>query len=770
MLSRRSKLTTMQHFPASASSSEALHTFFFPPAQRISSKNRTSLFAMFSSSRSTPFLHHGSSQSSSVSPQVTVPAKRKRGSMTSSPVLSRNGLRSCAYQPLQPSIDLTYSKLFSHYTGTVAAQENHNATTRPYTRSSSGSFSCSMPPTPTGTDQIKQPYTSDANIATMHSQIATSSFIGADGIPYNERHQSFDCAISQPCEDPSCSPEEVILCHSRCSSEPCQNETCPEDSRVPCDDDLHLVEACYDPDCEIPPCDEEHIEHSASFRSGAMVAHPTTYDQPCVHMHDGGVCHCVNPMHTYRQPPPDAVEQFSKNLSFGHIGTDQPYDSLLTAGWMHELNGARASASNGMQMQPPYVQSTLPNDSVYSGGFKYDSSSAHTDMHGHASQYPANIGFPDPSSAYSTENSQPHQHGEFSTRNGYGSIPAQPAMQGHASQCSTDTVDPSAGGYASPYPSSIATSNSSPSYPAQPSHPHLQKTGYRIGSTEPSTTTAPAPVLSPSPEVLEYYEALRNPQTTPASGPWICRCFTGKQNALGQKMVCGESHPSAEALDEHMKVAHLPRGRHSNGQHFCEWAGCNKTFNARPKLARHMLMHSGYTPFQCSYCDTRMKTKDAMVKHERTHTGEKPFDCDVCHKKFATSTELSTHKTVHTGKRPHTCMVCQQTFADSSNLSKHKKSHLSPSFHCDDCPAQTTRWDQIKRHCESLGHMKDIFPPRTEKFAPRHKLAQASYKKRMHDKYVEYFGVPPILELFAQGANRQASEGVKDVTCVDLQR
>ncbi|KAJ8713316.1 hypothetical protein PYW07_013686 [Mythimna separata] len=179
---------------------------------------------------------------------------------------------------------------------------------------------------------------------------------------------------------------------------------------------------------------------------------------------------------------------------------------------------------------------------------------------------------------------------------------------------------------------------------------------------------------------------------------------------------------------------------------YYECDNCNRTFNRKGSLRRHMYVHLGIKPFQCKHCPQRFRSEyNKQIHYDRTHKSilddtelyicnycEKPFlvkenlkkhlethtktgnsfKCIYCDKVFPYHILLMQHEKRHLVKGRHQCTLCSMSYGCRNLLYLHVKSHLKiKDFICQYCGKEFLRPNSLKRHVEvSHGDHRIVCP------------------------------------------------------------
>ncbi|CAH1131408.1 unnamed protein product [Ceutorhynchus assimilis] len=210
--------------------------------------------------------------------------------------------------------------------------------------------------------------------------------------------------------------------------------------------------------------------------------------------------------------------------------------------------------------------------------------------------------------------------------------------------------------------------------------------------------------------------------------------------------ACGETFTSKTKLCSHYKENVNCRPK-SFKLFKCEI--CEKEFSTIRRRNEHMNIHTGETPYICTYCgkgfqlypahfkhvyrhrlalgevelkpgymENRVRlhlkcelcpkvfaSRSGFANHKLIHQGvkihykkrpkredngpkEKNFLCNYCAKSFRTKVQLDGHIRGHTGERPFACAYCHKFFKTKAALKTHEMNHLGTTpqrFKCETC-------------------------------------------------------------------------------------
>lgn len=229
---------------------------------------------------------------------------------------------------------------------------------------------------------------------------------------------------------------------------------------------------------------------------------------------------------------------------------------------------------------------------------------------------------------------------------------------------------------------------------------------------------------------------------------------------------CKKTFLDIQKLQQHNRAVHLDE------RFICSW--CGKSLKSEYNLKTHLYLHTGETPYKCSFdgCSKAFRSKDTMARHQFTHTGEKQFKCDidgcdrlflfkndmnkhkrrvhmkqsesknyicsVCGEGFSKSYLLRDHGYKHSGEKPHKCKVkdCGKAFRTASLLSNHTRYHSNlKKYKCDQvgCEKAYAYDVDLKRHkygAHGIWWKKFPCPICENRIFPENKLLNRHMKAR----------------------------------------
>lgn len=182
---------------------------------------------------------------------------------------------------------------------------------------------------------------------------------------------------------------------------------------------------------------------------------------------------------------------------------------------------------------------------------------------------------------------------------------------------------------------------------------------------------------------------------------------------------CYKSFLSPELLREHLQSHGVMPLAVDEILHKCNL--CGKTFSQVSSLRQHEGTHR--KDFPCSFCEKCFNRRDKLAKHMKMHKDAKPFACTKCGKSYDDQFKLDHHMRVHFGTTDHVCLICNKHFQAAKNLKRHMILHTGEKpYQCDHCGSTFPRRDKLTAHLKghaSRGEIvldKDI-PKKTQQAA-----------------------------------------------------
>ena len=141
----------------------------------------------------------------------------------------------------------------------------------------------------------------------------------------------------------------------------------------------------------------------------------------------------------------------------------------------------------------------------------------------------------------------------------------------------------------------------------------------------------------------------------------------------------------------------------SNDLYMCEY--CARSYDSEKQLKTHIRCQhkkkdAEYKTFICSDCNKMFEHRWELNKHMFIHVQEPLFECATCGQKFKRrKTLVRHHEMFHDeNQKLFQCKECPSTFNLKSNLTRHEKSHVKIALKCSLCDTSFIRPDNYKRH------------------------------------------------------------------------
>lgn len=131
---------------------------------------------------------------------------------------------------------------------------------------------------------------------------------------------------------------------------------------------------------------------------------------------------------------------------------------------------------------------------------------------------------------------------------------------------------------------------------------------------------------------------------------------------------------------------------------------CNKVFRKQLYLSAHITrQHPNWDQhYMCNLCDKPFLLRENLIVHMASHTNtETMFKCIYCKEKFTTQIDLVQHEKTHLISDLYDCIICEQSFDCRNKLTMHFKTHLRvKDFICQHCGKEFLRMNSMRRHVQ----------------------------------------------------------------------
>lgn len=159
---------------------------------------------------------------------------------------------------------------------------------------------------------------------------------------------------------------------------------------------------------------------------------------------------------------------------------------------------------------------------------------------------------------------------------------------------------------------------------------------------------------------------------------------------------CDKKFNTKCSIRRHMYI-HLARKNFSCGQ-------CKRVFRKSIYLQAHITrQHPNWDQhYMCNLCDKPFLLKENLVVHMATHNyTDTKFKCFYCREKFTQQHKLIEHERTHLVSGRYECIACEQSFECRNKLSLHFKTHLKvKDYICQHCGKEFLRMNSMRRHVQ----------------------------------------------------------------------
>jgi len=163
-----------------------------------------------------------------------------------------------------------------------------------------------------------------------------------------------------------------------------------------------------------------------------------------------------------------------------------------------------------------------------------------------------------------------------------------------------------------------------------------------------------------------------------------------------QCSFCRFSTNNVRKISEHNR-------EHQRANNICYY--CERRFGSSAELsihvdADHADIKTNNTPFVCSSCPSRFRTRTQLVAHLPKHSSTRPFICAKCGASFKWRNTLHDHAATHTSRKEHLCDICGYATAHRGQLRSHRRVHTGGTMSCSwqGCDFRATRMQNLKYH------------------------------------------------------------------------